>query len=126
MTKHEAAAIINDPDNFADGLDDYTEINIARKMAIDALQVKSTENQAKFCQFETPCGWCVRLNKECPEKGRCKKKKKAASDNADKKMLNPAGEYAAKFAENHRMSISDALEHPMVKAGMDFFNQTGK
>ena len=26
-----------------------------------------------FCQYETPCGWCTRLNKECPEKGGCKK-----------------------------------------------------
>lgn len=79
-----------------------------------------------FCQYETPCGWCARLNKECPEKGGCKKKKKkAASDNTDEKLLNPVGEYAAKFAENHGMSVADALEQPMVKARMEFFNQTG-
>ncbi len=47
MTRHETAAIINDKRNFADGLDDYTEINIARKMAINALQAKSTEDQTK-------------------------------------------------------------------------------
>lgn len=29
-----------------------------------------------FCQYETPCGWCARLNKECTEKGGCKPKKK--------------------------------------------------
>ena len=28
-----------------------------------------------FCQYETPCGWCVMLNKECTEKRRCKPKK---------------------------------------------------
>ena len=44
MTRHETAAIINDKRNFADGLDDYTEINIARKMAINALQAKSTSH----------------------------------------------------------------------------------
>ena len=79
-----------------------------------------------FCRYETPCGWCTRLNKECPEKGGCKKKaNKTAVCNADEKLLNPAGEYAVKFAENHGMSISDALEQPMVKARMEFFNQTG-
>ena len=31
-----------------------------------------------FCQYETPCGWCVRLNKECTEKRRCKPKKSMA------------------------------------------------
>lgn len=52
-----------------------------------------------FCQYETPCGWCTRLNKECPEKGGCKNKSnKATADNADEKLLNPAGEYAVKFA----------------------------
>lgn len=79
-----------------------------------------------FCQYETPCGWCTRLYKECPEKGGCKKKaNKATAGNADEKLLNPAGEYTVKFAENHGMSVSDAMEQPMVKARMDFFNQTG-
>lgn len=59
-----------------------------------------------FCQYETPCGWCARLNKECPKKGGCKKKEnKATADNADEKLLNPEGEYVVKFAENHGMSI---------------------
>ena len=31
-----------------------------------------------FCQYETPCGWCARLNKECIEKGECKPKRKMA------------------------------------------------
>ena len=31
-----------------------------------------------FCQYETPCGWCVRLNKECTEKIKCKPKKRMA------------------------------------------------
>lgn len=84
-----------------------------------------------FCQFETPCGWCTRLNIECPEKGKCKPRKVAeaavaANSNLDEKLLNPAGEYAVKFAENHGMSISDALEQPMVKARLKFFNQIGK
>ncbi len=79
-----------------------------------------------FCQFETPCGWCVRLNRECLEKGGCKKKRNKTDDNhADEKPFNPAGEYAVKFAENHGMSVSDALEQPMVKARMEFFNRTG-
>lgn len=74
-----------------------------------------------FCQFETPCGWCARLNKECTEKGGCKPKiKKAAAavaqPAAEEKILSPVGEYAIKFANNHGMSISEAMEHPMVKA----------
>lgn len=73
-----------------------------------------------FCQYETPCGYCVRLNKECPEKGKCKPRRKAAAAVAtsepDEKMLNPAGEYAVKFAENHGISIEQAMQEPMVKA----------
>lgn len=72
-----------------------------------------------FCQYETPCGWCARLNKECTEKSGCKPKKKkvaAVAEPAEEKLLNPVGEYAIKFAENHGMSISEAMEHPMVKA----------
>ena len=71
-----------------------------------------------FCQYETPCGWCTRLNKECPEKGRCapKKGKAVVTAEPEEKLLNPVGEYAAKFAENHGMSINDALNHPAVKA----------
>lgn len=30
--------------------------------------------------------------------------------------LSPVGEYAMKFAENHGMSLSDAINQPMVKA----------
>ena len=41
-----------------------------------------------FCQYETPCGWCVRLNKECPEKGGCKPKKaKAVAHEKEEKLL---------------------------------------
>lgn len=74
-----------------------------------------------FCQYETPCGWCTRLNKECTAKGGCvkpgpKKMKAAAVAEPEEKLLSPVGEYAAKFAENHGMSINDAMEHPMVKA----------
>ena len=25
-----------------------------------------------FCQYETPCGFCTRLNKPCTAKGNCK------------------------------------------------------
>lgn len=42
------------------------------------------------------------------------------------KMLNPAGEYAIKFANNHGISIAEAMEQPMVKARFDVFNATGK
>ena len=72
-----------------------------------------------FCQYETPCGWCVRLNKECTEKGGCKPKRKkaaAALEEQGEKLLNPTGEYAAKFAENHGISFSEAMSAPMVKA----------
>lgn len=73
-----------------------------------------------FCQYETPCGYCVRLDKECPEKGKCKPRRKAAAAVAiskpDEKLLNPAGEYAVKFAENHGISIDKAMQEPMVKA----------
>ena len=41
-------------------------------------------------------------------------------------LLNPAGQYAVKFAENHGMSISKAMEQPMVKARFEFFNVTGR
>lgn len=74
-----------------------------------------------FCQYETPCGYCVRLDKECPEKRQvCKSRKKAvaaaATSEPDEKLLNPAGEYAVKFAENHGISIEEAMQEPMVKA----------
>lgn len=73
-----------------------------------------------FCQYETPCGYCVRLDKECPEKGKCAPRKKAAaavaSPESDEKLLNPAGEYAVKFAENHGISVDEAMREPMVKA----------
>lgn len=41
-------------------------------------------------------------------------------------MLNPAGEYAIKFAKNHCISIAEAMEHPMVKARFNVFNETGE
>lgn len=73
-----------------------------------------------FCQYETPCGYCVRLNKQCPEKGKCESKRKkaaaVASSESNEKLLNPAGEYAVKFAENHGMSIDEAMQHPTVQA----------
>lgn len=43
--KYEAAAIINDHSNFADDLENCTEPNNARKMAIDALHAASIEDQ---------------------------------------------------------------------------------
>lgn len=74
-----------------------------------------------FCQYETPCGWCTRLNKECTEKGGCKPKrmKAAAVAEPEEKILSPVGEYAIKFAENHGISMSEAMRHPMVKAYAD-------
>lgn len=41
-------------------------------------------------------------------------------------LLNPAGQYAVKFAQNHGMSIDEAMEQPMVKARFEFFNATGR
>lgn len=37
-------------------------------------------------------------------------------------LLNPHGQYAARFAENHGISINEALEHPTVKAHEACFN----
>lgn len=41
------------------------------------------------------------------------------------KTLNPAGEYATRFAQNHRMSIAEAMEHPMVQARFRVFQEAG-
>lgn len=41
-------------------------------------------------------------------------------------LLNPYGEYVVNFARNHGLSISEAYEQPMVKARLDYFNQTGR
>lgn len=37
-------------------------------------------------------------------------------------LLNPHGQYAVKFAQNHGISINDALEHPTVKAHAEVIN----
>lgn len=42
------------------------------------------------------------------------------------RLLNPAGQYAVKFAQNHGISIDEAMEQPMVKARFEFFNATGR
>lgn len=44
---------------------------------------------------------------------------------ANQKLLNPYGEYVVRFATNHGMSIAKAMEQPMVKARLAFFQQTG-
>ena len=41
------------------------------------------------------------------------------------RILNPAGEYAVKFARNHGITIEKAMEEPMVKARFEVFNATG-
>lgn len=41
-------------------------------------------------------------------------------------LLNPAGEYALRFAENHGISIKEAMESPMVKARFDYFNSAAR
>jgi len=46
-------------------------------------------------------------------------------NHTEQKLLNPYGEYAVKFAENHGMSINEAMQQPMVKARLEFFNATG-
>jgi len=38
-------------------------------------------------------------------------------------LLNQHGQYAAKFAENHGMSINEALEHPTVKAHAEYLSK---
>jgi len=43
-----------------------------------------------FCQYETPCGWCTRLNKECTEKGGYKPKKR----DVEKEVLSKAAQDA--------------------------------
>lgn len=47
-----------------------------------------------FCQYETPCGWCTRLDKECTEKGGCKPKKKTTTVDAEKEVLRVAAQAA--------------------------------
>jgi len=37
-------------------------------------------------------------------------------------LLNPHGQYAIKFAQNHGISINEALEHPTVKAHAEVIN----
>lgn len=49
-----------------------------------------------------------------------------ACDEGTTFLLNPAGQYAVEFAQNHGMSISKAMEQPMVKARFEFFNATGR
>lgn len=40
-------------------------------------------------------------------------------------MLNPYGEYVVKYAQNHGLTILEAVEEPMVKARKAFFEATG-
>lgn len=37
-------------------------------------------------------------------------------------LLNPHGQYAIKFAQNHGISINEAFEHPTVKAHAEAIN----
>jgi hypothetical protein len=37
-------------------------------------------------------------------------------------LLSPNGQYAARFAQNHGISIDDAMNHPTVKAHQEYFN----
>lgn len=82
-----------------------------------------------YCVYMTPCNYCAKFDKWCDEKCKDKNKgEKLKNDTAcksDEKLLNPAGEYAAKFAKNHGMSIAEAMEQPMVKARFHVFNETG-
>lgn len=47
-----------------------------------------------FCQYETPCGWCVRLNKECTEKGNCRPKNPNNKLYAENETLSQAAKKA--------------------------------
>lgn len=44
---------------------------------------------------------------------------------ANQKLLNLYGEYVVQFAMNHGMSIAKAMEHPMVRARLAVFQETG-
>lgn len=47
-------------------------------------------------------------------------------DNIDTStILNPYEKYLLEFAQTHGLSIDEAVEHPMVKARLHFFNETG-
>jgi hypothetical protein len=41
-------------------------------------------------------------------------------------LLNPYGEFVMQFAKNHNISISEAYEHPICKARLKYFNETGE
>lgn len=80
-----------------------------------------------FCQYETPCGYCTRLNEPCIAKGACKPKPRPAPvdlraalkiepDNKTQGALNELGEYAVRFAQNHGITAAEAMSHPTVKA----------
>lgn len=82
-----------------------------------------------YCVYMTPCKYCAKFDKWCDKKCKSKKSAQAATNNAiaenTEKNLNPAGEYAVKFAKNHGMSVAEAMGHPMVKARFNVFNETG-
>ena len=40
-------------------------------------------------------------------------------------ILNPYGEYVVKFAQNHGLTILEAVDEPMLKAKKAFFEATG-
>ena len=83
-----------------------------------------------FCIYMTPCNYCSKFDKPCNEicndKRKPKKAEAIASSEVSNKMFNPVGEYAVQFARNHGMNIQEAMEQPMVKARLHFFNETGK
>lgn len=84
-------------------------------------------SNSMFCVYMTPCNYCAKFDKWCDKT--CNRKDTVASvvhNETSEKMLNPAGEYAIKFANNHGISIAEAMEQPMVKARFDVFNATGK
>ena len=53
-------------------------------------------------------------------------RERTVANESKETLLNPAGKYAAEFAENHGISIAEAMETPMVKARFVFFESTGK
>ena len=83
-----------------------------------------------YCVYMTPCNYCAKFDKwcdkRCNDRNAIEKAKNETKNEATGKILNPAGEYAVKFAKNHGMSIAEAMEQPMVKARFDVFNATGK
>jgi len=50
----------------------------------------------------------------------------ASSPDQSANALTPYGKYLLAFSRNHGITISEACEHPMVKARLNVFSATGR